>query len=116
MVVLAAKILAVILAFMVVRWSWPRFRFDQLMSLAWKVMVPLGLVNLVVTAVLVEYRDEISQIDRHRQFAGSHHYQLGSYAGRLGCGGDCWRRWRPITRPRLAVHRQFDAEKACLST
>jgi len=41
---------------MIVRWSWPRFRFDQLMSLAWKVMVPLGLVNLVVTAILVEYR------------------------------------------------------------
>jgi len=60
-VVLAAKILAVILLFMIVRWSWPRFRFDQLMSLAWKVMVPLGLVNLLVTAVLVEYGDAISQ-------------------------------------------------------
>ncbi|HZZ30067.1 MAG TPA: NADH-quinone oxidoreductase subunit NuoH [Pirellulales bacterium] len=60
-VVLAAKILAVILLFMIVRWSWPRFRFDQLMSLAWKVMVPLGLVNLVVTAVLVEYGRPIAQ-------------------------------------------------------
>jgi NADH-quinone oxidoreductase subunit H len=60
-VVLAAKILAVILLFMIVRWSWPRFRFDQLMSLAWKVMVPLGLVNLLVTAVLVEFGDAISQ-------------------------------------------------------
>jgi NADH-quinone oxidoreductase subunit H len=55
-VVLAVKIMAVIVTFMIVRWSWPRFRFDQLMSLAWKVMVPLGLVNLVVTAILVEYR------------------------------------------------------------
>jgi NADH-quinone oxidoreductase subunit H len=55
-VVFGAKIFAVILLFMLVRWSWPRFRFDQLMSLAWKVMVPLGLVNLVLTAVLVEYR------------------------------------------------------------
>ncbi len=60
-VVLAAKVLAVILAFMIVRWSWPRFRFDQLMSLAWKVMVPLGLVNLVLTAVLVEYRDDLAR-------------------------------------------------------
>jgi NADH-quinone oxidoreductase subunit H len=60
-VVLAAKIFSVILIFMIVRWSWPRFRFDQLMSLAWKVMVPLGLVNLIVTAVLVEYGDAISQ-------------------------------------------------------
>jgi len=55
-VVLAVKIMAVIVTFMIVRWSWPRFRFDQLMSLAWKVMVPLGLVNLVLTAILVEYR------------------------------------------------------------
>jgi NADH-quinone oxidoreductase subunit H len=61
LVVLGAKIFAVIFTFMIVRWSWPRFRFDQLMSLAWKVMVPLGLVNLVLTAVLVEYGDSISQ-------------------------------------------------------
>ena len=60
-VVLSAKILLVIVFFMLVRWSWPRFRFDQLMTLAWKVMLPLGLVNLVVAAVLVEYRDAIAQ-------------------------------------------------------
>ena len=45
-VVLSAKVLVVILFFMMVRWSWPRFRFDQLMALAWKVMLPLGMVNL----------------------------------------------------------------------
>ncbi len=39
---------------MMVRWSWPRFRFDQLMSLAWKVMLPLGLLNLVAVAVVTE--------------------------------------------------------------
>ena len=59
-VVLSAKIFAVILTFMIVRWSWPRFRFDQLMSLAWKVMVPLGLVNLVLTAALVEYQKPLA--------------------------------------------------------
>jgi NADH-quinone oxidoreductase subunit H len=59
-VVLAAKVLGVIVVFMVVRWSWPRFRFDQLMAMAWKVMVPLGLVNLVVTAILVEYQKPIA--------------------------------------------------------
>ncbi len=52
---LHVKVLAVIVFFMMVRWSWPRFRFDQLMSLAWKVMLPLGLVNLVVVAVWEEY-------------------------------------------------------------
>ncbi len=52
--VLAVKTLAVIFLVMLVRWSWPRFRFDQLMTLAWKVMLPLGLVNLVLVAVLYE--------------------------------------------------------------
>ena len=53
------RCMGVILFFMLVRWSWPRFRFDQLMSLAWKVMLPLGLVNLVAVAVLTEYRGTI---------------------------------------------------------
>jgi NADH-quinone oxidoreductase subunit H len=38
-----------------VRWSWPRFRFDQLMALAWKVMLPLGLVNFVAVAFVSEF-------------------------------------------------------------
>jgi NADH-quinone oxidoreductase subunit H len=54
--VLMTKIFVVILFFMLVRWSWPRFRFDQLMALAWKVMLPLGLVNLVAVAILIELR------------------------------------------------------------
>lgn len=52
--VLMTKILGVVMFFMVVRWSWPRFRFDQLMALAWKVMLPLGMVNLVAIAILSE--------------------------------------------------------------
>lgn len=53
--VLFAKFMLVVLFFMVARWSWPRFRFDQLMNLAWKVMLPLGLVNLVGVAFWIEY-------------------------------------------------------------
>src|SRR5215510_1364811 len=45
--VLQGKIFTVIVFFMWVRWSWPRFRFDQLMNLAWKIMLPLGIVNVV---------------------------------------------------------------------
>src|SRR2546423_6500823 len=51
-VVLKLKIVAVIMFFMWVRWSWPRFRYDQLMNLGWKIMLPLGLVNLVALAIL----------------------------------------------------------------
>jgi NADH-quinone oxidoreductase subunit H len=54
--VLSAKIFGVILFFMLVRWSWPRFRFDQLMNLAWKVMLPLGIANLVTVATVEEFR------------------------------------------------------------
>lgn len=54
-VVLNLKVFLLILFFMLVRWSWPRFRFDQLMNLAWKVMLPLGIVNLVAVAVVNEF-------------------------------------------------------------
>ncbi len=56
--VMLGKVTAAILFFMLARWSWPRFRFDQLMKIAWKVLLPLGLVNIVVVASWVEYDQE----------------------------------------------------------
>jgi NADH-quinone oxidoreductase subunit H len=53
--ILLGKVLALIVFFMLARWSWPRFRFDQLMNIAWKVMLPWGIVNLAVVALWVEY-------------------------------------------------------------
>lgn len=61
-IVLLAKVMVMILFFMVARWSWPRFRFDQLMALAWKVMLPLGLVNLVVVATWIEYGQKLEEL------------------------------------------------------
>ncbi|MEQ8788726.1 MAG: NADH-quinone oxidoreductase subunit NuoH [Pirellulaceae bacterium] len=58
--VLLTKVFLVILFFMLVRWSWPRFRFDQLMALAWKVMLPLGMVNLVAVAVFNELQHQFA--------------------------------------------------------
>ncbi len=39
--------------FIWVRWTLPRFRYDQLMHLGWKVMLPLGVANLLVTALVM---------------------------------------------------------------
>ena len=63
-IVLLAKVMGVILFFMLARWSWPRFRFDQLMDLGWKVMIPWGLVNVVVVAVWMEYGGRLGQAAR----------------------------------------------------
>jgi NADH-quinone oxidoreductase subunit H len=51
---LAAKTLFFCLLFIFVRWTLPRFRYDQLMGLGWKVLLPLGIANLVLTGLLVQ--------------------------------------------------------------
>ncbi len=50
--VLVGKIALCMAFFVWVRWSFPRFRYDQLMRLGWKVLLPLALLNLVVVAAL----------------------------------------------------------------
>ena len=52
--VLAFKVFLMIFFIMWVRWTVPRFRYDQLMDLAWKALIPLALVNLVATAAIVQ--------------------------------------------------------------
>ena len=47
LIVIAVKMVLFIVFYMLIRWTMPRFRFDQLMGLAWKVLIPLALVNLV---------------------------------------------------------------------
>jgi NADH-quinone oxidoreductase subunit H len=44
-----------IFVIMWVRWTFPRLRFDQLMNFSWKVMIPLALVNLLVTAAVLKF-------------------------------------------------------------
>lgn len=50
-----AKTYFLIFILMVFRWTFPRVRFDQLMNFSWKVMIPLSLVNLIITAAVVKF-------------------------------------------------------------
>src|SRR6266550_6709343 len=54
--VFLAKVFALLLIFIWVRWMWPRFRYDQLMNLGWRRFIPLALANIVVTAVWLWWR------------------------------------------------------------
>ena len=47
------KVVGFIWFFMLIRWTLPRFRYDQLMHLGWKILFPLALANIVVTALIV---------------------------------------------------------------
>jgi NADH-quinone oxidoreductase subunit H len=50
------KVVLFIFFFMWVRWTIPRFRYDQLMNLGWKVLIPLALVNMFVTGAIILWR------------------------------------------------------------
>lgn len=50
-----AKTILIAAGFIWVRWTLPRFRFDQVMAFGWKFLLPLAMLNLVVTAVVMVY-------------------------------------------------------------
>lgn len=52
------KIIAFIFFFMWIRWTLPRFRYDQLMNLGWKMLIPLALANIALTGVFIILKDK----------------------------------------------------------
>ena len=52
-VALFLKISFFIFFFMWIRWTVPRFRYDQLMNLGWKVLIPLSVVNILITGLVI---------------------------------------------------------------
>jgi NADH-quinone oxidoreductase subunit H len=55
LVALMAKVVFFIFLFMWVRWTIPRFRYDQLMHLGWRILLPLALFNMLVTGAVILY-------------------------------------------------------------
>jgi NADH-quinone oxidoreductase subunit H len=48
-----AKVIGLLLFYIIIRWTLPRFRYDQLMNLGWKVMLPLTIANTLVTGLVL---------------------------------------------------------------
>ena len=55
LLVLCGKMVGLCVFAQFVRWTIPRFRFDQLMNLAWKVLIPLGLLNLLAVMIVKQF-------------------------------------------------------------
>jgi NADH-quinone oxidoreductase subunit H len=51
--VFLVKLVLMIFFQMLLRWSLPRFRYDQVMNLGWKIMLPLSLANILVTGLAI---------------------------------------------------------------
>jgi NADH-quinone oxidoreductase subunit H len=52
----AVKVAFMLFFFMAIRWTIPRFRYDQLMNLGWKIMIPLALANILLTGFVLLFR------------------------------------------------------------
>jgi NADH-quinone oxidoreductase subunit H len=46
------KVFILCYIFIWVRWTFPRFRYDQLMSISWKFLIPISLINLIITSLI----------------------------------------------------------------
>jgi len=55
------KVIVLIWFQMLIRWSMPRFRYDQVMNLGWKILLPLSLANIVITALGILIVQEVTR-------------------------------------------------------
>ncbi len=56
-VAMFTKTFIFVFIFMWIRWTLPRFRFDQLMHLGWKSLIPISLINLLITGLVIAFNE-----------------------------------------------------------
>jgi NADH-quinone oxidoreductase subunit H len=56
--VLFGKIFFFIFFFIWIRWTLPRFRYDQLMNLGWKKLIPMAIFNIIITGIVIILKDQ----------------------------------------------------------
>lgn len=66
-----AKTFFFIFVFMWIRWTLPRFRYDQLMHIGWKKMIPIALINLLITGVVIAYTEGWFSKDKSNESASN---------------------------------------------
>lgn len=66
-----AKTFFFIFVFMWIRWTLPRFRYDQLMHIGWKKMIPIALINLLITGVVIAYTEGWFDKNHNQESAGT---------------------------------------------
>jgi len=81
------KTIGIIFVFMWVRWSLPRFRFDQLMMLAWRALIPIALTLLLMTAIVVYLFNGESYLQDAQQFGVSGGMELCLLLANVVVGG-----------------------------
>jgi len=69
-VVFAVKVFAIVYCFIWFRWTFPRYRYDQLMSLGWKWLIPAGLANILVTGAMLILAQYLGLVETVRTDAG----------------------------------------------
>ncbi len=58
--IMFAKVIFFIFVFMWIRWTLPRFRYDQLMDLGWKKLIPLAILNILITGGVMYFRGKLA--------------------------------------------------------
>lgn len=68
--VFALKVFAIVYCFIWFRWTFPRYRYDQLMGLGWKWLIPAGLTNILVTGIVLVLAGHLGLVETVRTEIG----------------------------------------------